>query len=151
MQISLLYTLKAIHSGSAFVNRLHCACTWPTGKDLHTKRWTLAQRGDLFTPGIQHICGKIANNEDVRNVMIVYFDHTSPSYRLPIAPLPSCHYHLPSHLPSFLHHLHSLDKNKMDLSQVSCEADGNDDVWWYDGELSSFLAVCVGIVEYSPT
>ena len=75
--------------------------------------------GDLFTPGIQHICGKIASNEDVRRVIMVHFEHTSPSLRLPIAALPSRHYHLPSHLSSFLLHIHDLDENKMDLSKVS--------------------------------
>ncbi|XP_076445896.1 uncharacterized protein LOC143283534 [Babylonia areolata] len=85
----------------------------------------LGPEGDLFTPGMQHICGKIANNEDVRNVMMVYFEHTSPNCRLPIAPLPSFHYHLPNHLPSFLHHIHGLDKNRMDLSQVNLPLQGN--------------------------
>ncbi|XP_076445886.1 uncharacterized protein LOC143283523 [Babylonia areolata] len=85
----------------------------------------LGPEGDLFTPAMQHICGKIANNEDVRNVMMVYFEHTSLSCRLPIAPLPSFHYHLPNHLPSFLHHIHGLDKNRMDLSQVNLPLQGN--------------------------
>ncbi|KAL8602795.1 hypothetical protein ACOMHN_055178 [Nucella lapillus] len=84
----------------------------------------LGPEGDLFTPGIQHICGKIANSEDVRHVLTVYFDHTGPDCRLPISALPSFRYHLPHHLTTFLHHIHSLH-NKMDLSQVNLPLKGN--------------------------
>ncbi|KAL8602796.1 hypothetical protein ACOMHN_055179 [Nucella lapillus] len=84
----------------------------------------LGPEGDLFTPGIQHICGKIANSEDVRHVLTVYFDHTGPDCRLPISALPSFRYHLPHQLTTFLHHIHSLH-NKMDLSQVNLPLKGN--------------------------
>ncbi|XP_070186805.1 uncharacterized protein [Littorina saxatilis] len=81
--------------------------------------------GDLFTPGIKHICGKITNGEDVSNAMMVHFDHTSTTYRLPISALPPSSYLLPSRLKSFLHHVHGLDENSMDLSRVNLPLLGN--------------------------
>ncbi|KAK7112574.1 uncharacterized protein [Littorina saxatilis] len=83
------------------------------------KEADLGPEGDLFTPGIKHICGKIASGEDVSKVMMVRFGHTLTDHRLPISALSPCFYLLPDRLKSFLLHMHELDENSMNLSKVN--------------------------------
>ncbi|KAK7481000.1 hypothetical protein BaRGS_00027719 [Batillaria attramentaria] len=78
----------------------------------------LGPEGDLFTPGIQHICGMITLSADVKKVVMVHFEHTVSDYRLPIGALPSSLYLLPKHLGDFLKHVHGLGHYSSALSKV---------------------------------
>ncbi|XP_070186799.1 uncharacterized protein [Littorina saxatilis] len=89
------------------------------------KEADLGPEGDLFTPGIKHICGKIASGEDVSKVMMVRFEHTASEHRLPISALPPSFYLLPTRLKSCLLHIHGLDENNMNLSTVNLPLQGN--------------------------
>ncbi|XP_070186797.1 uncharacterized protein [Littorina saxatilis] len=89
------------------------------------KEADLGPEGDLFTPGIKHICGKIASGEDVSKVMMVRFEHTASKHRLPISALPPSFYLLPTRLKSCLLHIHGLDENNMNLSTVNLPLQGN--------------------------
>lgn len=88
-------------------------------KGLTYKREDFGPEGDLFTPGIQHICGMIARNVDVSKILTVHFEYTPSDCCLPIAALPSSMYLLPKHLSSLLQQIHKLNGRNEDLTKVS--------------------------------
>ncbi|XP_025103361.1 uncharacterized protein LOC112569687 isoform X1 [Pomacea canaliculata] len=88
-------------------------------KGLSYRRDIFGPHGDLFTPGIQHICGMIARNVSVHKILTVQFEYTTSNYHLPIAALPSFVYQLPRHLSSLLQHIHKLNKHSMEMLKGS--------------------------------
>lgn len=101
----------------------HLYTAYQTGQAYENAQFS--PYGDLFTVGIMHICGKFTLGQDVSNVIIVNFEHTSRDYRLPLDALPIRHYLLPNNLKPFLLHMHGLDNNTMDLSKVNLPLQGN--------------------------
>ncbi|KAK7112577.1 hypothetical protein V1264_012012 [Littorina saxatilis] len=96
-------------------------------KGLVYKSADLGPEGDLFTLGIQDICGRITRSADVSKMIMVHFEHTATEFLLPIPALPPWFYCLPNRLTSFLLHIHGLVGSTMNLSKVNLPLQGNVD------------------------